>query len=195
MAAVKSLCTRGIVLENGKVKLISDIGKAVSYYLSGSSDVINQRIFDSDYDRKEFKLEKISVKNIGEDFDVPLSESKEIELTTTLILKDNQAEKYHITYHLYNEMGDALFSFSNVDEKKKLKPGSNELKCTFPRAFFQSGQFFLSFFVIKDKREAIFVESDIISFTVVDSGRDFGVYMGREPGSIKPKFEWTLKNN
>jgi lipopolysaccharide transport system ATP-binding protein len=87
-------------------------------------------------------------------------------------------------------MGEAMFSFSNVSSEIVLKEGNNQLKCFFPKDFFQSGQYFLSLFIVKDKREAIFVEKDITSFTVVDGGREMGVYMGREPGYIKPTFIW-----
>lgn len=195
MAAVKSLCTKGIVLEYGKVKLVGDIENAVSYYLSGDSEILNQKIFGNDYDTKEFKLEKISINSVGKTTNQPLLEYDEIVLNTTLLLKDKQFQNYHITYHLYNEMGEALFSFSNGGETEKLKHGKNELTCVFPSSFFQSGQYFLSFFFIKDMREAVFVENDIMCFTVVDGSRELGVYMGREPGYIKPKFNWILKNS
>ncbi|KAF2342026.1 ABC transporter ATP-binding protein [Flavobacterium tistrianum] len=195
MAAVKSLCTRGIVLEHGKVKLITNIEKAVSYYLSGDSEVINQKTFGPNYETDEFKLEKISINCLGKSINEPLIENSEIELKTVINLKDDCLGSYHVTYHLYNEMGEALFSFSNGEEKEKLQYGKNELICFFPSSFFQSGQYFLSFFFIKDKREARFVENDILCFTVIDGGRDLGVYMGREPGYIKPKFNWILKKN
>ena len=35
------------------------------------------------------------------------------------------------------------------------------------------------------------MEKDIFRFTVVDGGRDLGVYMGREPGYIRPQFKWS----
>ncbi|KIC03399.1 ABC transporter [Flavobacterium sp. JRM] len=194
MAAVKSLCTRGIVLEHGKIKLISGIDQAVGYYLGGDSEIVNQKKFGDDYKTNKFNLEKISINSKGKSFNEPLSENNEIELNTKIVLKDNKANRYHITYHLYNEMGEALFSFSNGHEENVLKCGNNELTCTFPVSFFQSGQYFLSLFIIKDKREAVFIEKDVISFTIVDSSRDLGVYMGREPGYIKPKFEWTNLN-
>lgn len=194
MAAVKSLCTRGIVLEHGTVKLISNIENAVSYYLSGDSEVINQKEFGVGYEISEFKLEKISINCLGKSSDEPLLEDSVIELKTVLTLKDKHLRDYHVTYHLYNEMGEVLFSFSNVYEKEKLKYGINELICIFPSSFFQSGQYFISFFFVKDRREAIFIENDILSFTIIDGRRDLGVYMGREPGYIKPKFNWILKN-
>ena len=37
------------------------------------------------------------------------------------------------------------------------------------------------------------MEKDIVSFCVVEGGRELGSYMGREPGSIRPTFKWELK--
>ena len=34
-------------------------------------------------------------------------------------------------------------------------------------------------------------KKDIFQFTVVDGGRDLGVYMGREPGYIRPQLKWS----
>ncbi|WP_264535049.1 polysaccharide ABC transporter ATP-binding protein [Flavobacterium sp. N1736] len=194
MAAVKSLCTRGIVMEHGKLVLDEDIDKAVSYYLGGSDfERSNSRKFDN-FDNEIFTLNEIGLQNVGESFDDPLTENKEIELITNIFLKADDCERYHITYHLYNDMGESLFSFSNNNSKEILRKGQNILTCTFPANFFQSGAFSLTLFIVEDKRKSIFKESDIIHFTIIDGGRELGVYMGREPGYIKPTFNWGNKN-
>ena len=74
----------------------------------------------------------------------------------------------------------------------RLQNGQNIITCVFPKNFFQSGNFTLALFVVEDKKRAIFNENDILNFTIVDGGRELGVYMGREPGYITPKFEWKL---
>ncbi|MBG6062951.1 lipopolysaccharide transport system ATP-binding protein [Flavobacterium sp. CG_9.1] len=193
MAAVKSLCTRGIVLEYGKVVLEDTIENAISHYLKGRGDAMNSKNFNDDFDKEVFKLNSISLKNKSKTIIDPLAENDIIELLTDIDIKDTEHLRYHITYHIQNEMGEAMFSFSNATDGTNLKQGNNQLKCFFPKDFFQSGQYFLSLFVIKDKREAIFVDEDIISFTVVDRIREMGVYMGREPGYIKPIFMWENK--
>jgi lipopolysaccharide transport system ATP-binding protein len=45
MAAVKSLCTRGVVLEHGKVTFSGKIEKAIDYYLESSKNNFNQAEF------------------------------------------------------------------------------------------------------------------------------------------------------
>lgn len=46
MAAVKSLCSRGIVLENGGVVFAGDADSAVNYYLSNSSQLMDTSLAD-----------------------------------------------------------------------------------------------------------------------------------------------------
>lgn len=192
MAAVKSLCTRGIILEHGKVVFEGGIENAVSYYLGGDAEAINLKTFGKDYDFPVFKLNEISLKNEGRNSDDVLLENELIILSTKLEIKTQDPERYHLTYHLYNEMGEAMFSFSNSGSTS-LKSGQNTISCNFSKSFFQSGQYFLSLFIVEDSKQPIFVENDIISFTVVDSGRELGTYMGREPGYIRPQFEWTIE--
>ncbi|MBL0049439.1 MAG: ATP-binding cassette domain-containing protein [Bacteroidetes bacterium] len=189
MAAVKSLCKNGIVLEHGTTKFIGNATSAVSYYLKGDSETQNKRTFGLDYHKTEFTLNEISLRNSHQTNEDPLTENSEIELLTDIKIHVKNPDRYHITYHLFNDMGEALFSFSNA-MVSGLKPGDNRMKCIFPKSFFQSGTYYLSIFIIEDKRSAIFVEKDIMSFTVVDSGRALGQYMGREPGNIRPSFKW-----
>jgi lipopolysaccharide transport system ATP-binding protein len=48
----------------------------------------------------------------------------------------------------------------------------------------------LSLFFVEDRKEAILIEKDVLVFTVVDGPRELGIYMGKEPGFIRPNFKW-----
>ncbi len=193
MAAVKSLCTRAIVLEDGKIEFEGSTDEVVSHYLKGGAKLFNTKEFDENFENEIFKLEQISVNNSGKEILEPIIESEEIELTTSFRIKSTNPEKYHITYHLINELGEPMFSFSNT-QNVPLQTGLNSLCCYFPKGFLQSGQYFLSLLVIENKKKAVFVERDILSFVVVDAGRELGVYMGREPGYIRPNFNWKRRS-
>lgn len=196
MAAVKSLCTRGVMLEHGKVVMNDAIDKVVSYYLGGEkSQNINFKEFGKGYQYTIFNLCHIGLRNENKSFEDPLVENEKTELITTINFNTDDAKRYHITYHLYNDMGEVLFSFSSSASNLEFKKGENSIQCDFPRSFFQSGNFSLALYVVEDRKSSIFKETDIINFTVVDGGRELGVYMGREPGYITPKFEWQLKNS
>ena len=191
MAAVKSICTNGIVLENGLLNYSGNSEECVSFYLKdGGSEASNMNFYDKKYDTSVFKLNSIIIKNINRKFEDPILENEIITLITDIDFKTD-VSRYSITYHLYNELGEAMFSFYDSDSISNIKQGNNKLCCEIPAYFFQSGNYALSLFVVQDKKAAIFMEKDIFRFTVVDGGRDLGVYMGREPGYIRPQFKWS----
>lgn len=190
MSAVKSLCNNGILLENGRLAFRGNSDECINNYLKdGIEDGAGVRFFGNDYENDIFKLNSISAKNENRNIEEPINEKYPIEIVTNIdFYKEGQ---YHITYHLYNELGEAMFSFYDKDNSAKIEIGNNKLKCVIPADFFQSGNFSLAIFIVKDKREAIFVEKDIFRFSVVDAERELGLYMGREPGYVKPQFEWS----
>jgi len=46
---------------------------------------------------------------------------------------------------------------------------------------------------VKDRKNVVLMERDIVSFTVVNKGGQLGAWMGREPGFLKPGFVWEHK--
>ncbi|MFM9825033.1 polysaccharide ABC transporter ATP-binding protein [Flavobacterium sp.] len=191
MAAVKSLCNNGIVLNKGIIEHIGEINSCVSLYLGGGNKgITNIKSFKDIFVKDVFNFNQIAIKSSKNSYEDLLLENNSLELTSEIEMLTDEPERYHITYHLYNELGEPLFSFSSKD-KAKLKKGINKLTCLFPENFFQSGNYSLSLFVVVDKRTAIYIENDIFIFTVVDRARELGVFMGREPGYIKPQFTWT----
>ncbi|NCC88354.1 MAG: ABC transporter ATP-binding protein, partial [Clostridia bacterium] len=193
MAAVKSLCGKGIVLENGMVIKNGTTEAAISYYLSGENSLQNRKVFNNDFSNSIFNLKAIQINNVDNDCTEPIVENKEIEITTEIEIFAHAAERYSITYHLVSEMGEPLFSFYDKEKNSVLQKGINILSCTFAKDFFQSGNYFLNLFIVKDRKASIANYQSIMSFTVADGGRDLGIYMGREPGYIRPQTAWTLK--
>ena len=194
MASVKSLCNRGIILQNGQMILDNDIDNAVSHYLTDGNDIANQRDFNDQIKTELFQLHKIKVSNSNVKTDEFINEHKEINITTEITIFSDHPNNYHVTYHMYNEQGEAMFSFSS-SKFTTLKKGDNLLITKIPEKFLQPGQYYLHFFLIENRKRAIYIEKDILSFNVVNGERQIGVYMGKEPGYIRPDFNWINKSN
>jgi len=190
MAAVKSLCSRGIFLENGMVKKDDIVERAVGAYLSGDSESQNQKTFSKDYDKKQFSLQQISINPVGNNDDYVLDEYQEIEINTTFTVKEID-QSMHFTYVLNNEIGEPLFTFSHVSGGVHLQLGLNEVRCVLPKGFLNIGSYFMSFYVIENAKTTLFVEKDIMTFTIQEGERPIGSWMGKEPGFIKPVFDWS----
>lgn len=193
MAAIKSLCTRALMLEHGELVFEGNTDEVVQFYLKeGSNSFNNFRSFQDVGIDSIFELHSIGIKNKSKRFQDPITEDDIIEVVTLINLKVEKPENYHITYHLNNEYGDPIFSFTHSrGTPVDLKQGRNLLKCYFPKGFLQSGNFSLGFYFVEEKKKSIFVDKALHFFTVVDGSRELGVYMGREPGNIKPDFSWV----
>ncbi|MDP3312569.1 ABC transporter ATP-binding protein [Lutibacter sp.] len=192
MAAVKSLCTRAMVLENGEIVFDGGVDAAVEYYLVGDSEYKNIKVFSTEYDKDDFNLHEISINPVGKVSDFVLDENTTIEINTIFTLKETN-KKLHITYVLNNENGDVLFTFSHSGNNLKLKHGVNKLKCILPKGFLNIGTYYLSFYVIENSKTTLFVEKDIMMFNVQHGEREIGSWLGREPGFIKPVFNWIIE--
>lgn len=190
MAAVKTLCRQALLLEYGEMKYFGKAEKAISLYINENIAGANKKLFDGSYNFPEFQLHEISLGAKNKNDQDELVESDTLCLVTDLTLKNKQ-DRYHVTYHIYNEMGEAMFSFSHCHELE-LKAGRNRLVCNFPGAFFRPGTFYLLFILVKNSAIATYYEKDIFSFSVADAKRELGVYLGKEPGYISPKFHWEV---
>lgn len=189
MAAVKSLCNRGIMLKNGKVVLDADVDTVVQRYLKSDSSDENHKVFDPGVIVEDVVLHEIKICSMGKNVSEPIVEGEEIEFLTKLEVL-NHPDAYHVTYHLLNELGEIMFSLSHTTENVPLRKGLNNLVCTFPGKFFNTGTYFLNLIVVKDKKNGIYVEKDIAAFTIINKEQELGSWMGREPGYLKPSFKW-----
>ncbi len=191
MASVKALCKKGLVLAHGQSQYSGSATSAITYYLKGNSVSLNKKQFERQYDKPEFTLHEISLNPKGKTADDALDEYQEIELNTIITIKTDAAN-LHLTYVLNNENGEALFTFSHINSGKKLKKGKNQLKCFFPKGFLNIGTYYLSIYLIENSKTTLFSENDILSFDVQEGEREIGSWMGKEPGFIKPVFEWAI---
>ena len=189
MAAVKSLCTKGIVLENGLIRYVGNAESCVTNYLSGSSESLNHKKFIDEYDTKDLQVNEISISPKTLESNEILNEFHEIQFTTIVTIKSHP-ERLHLTYVLKDEEGKALFTFS-TSGLVPLKLGQNQLICTFPKGFLNIGNYYLDLYLIEDAKRAVFHEPDIMAFTVQEGQRPLGGWMGKEPGFIKPVFDWV----
>jgi lipopolysaccharide transport system ATP-binding protein len=192
MASVKSLCTKAVLLENGMVKSVGIVESIIGNYLSGDLDNKNRRTFSNEYDKPEFNLHEIMINPLGNEPESIIDEFAEIEINTIITLKDGK-KNLHLTFVLNNEYGESLFAFSHIISGLKLKNGLNKVKCKLPKGFLNIGTYCLSLYIIENAKTTIFVEKDIMSFNIQEGEREIGSWMGKEPGFIKPIFDWIIE--
>ena len=194
MTSIKALCKRGIILQNGMVVDDGDIDTVVTHYLRGDNDVDNHKTWlVPEITKGGFSLLEIGIRRRGGSYEDIMRTDQELEIVIRYRLSCT-IEDFWITMHMKNEQGEKLFSFSGSrDCEKYHEAGEYEQTCIIPANFLNWGNFALDFLVFKRDKNIIPLvdENDIISFSLASRKVALGSFMGKEPGYITPKFDFT----
>jgi lipopolysaccharide transport system ATP-binding protein len=192
MAAVKSFCKSGIVLENGTIKNIGQINQAILNY--NSNNILSKHSLNfrniSAYNNSNFELIKISLlENNGEELNI-IEENTDIIVETVCNVMDD-LNKYHLSFVFKNS--ENLIVFTAHNSNRPLNLGNNKVKFTIPNNFLNIDTYYISLYIIKNKQISVLFENDFLSFNIIQSEKDLGEWMGKEPGIIKTNFNWKYE--
>ena len=195
MTSIKSLCRRGIILQNGMLVDDGPVDTIVTHYLRGDSKVDNHKCWqEPEIKGKGFELLEIGVRRKGGDYSEVMRMDQDLEIIIRYRL-NRTIDNFWITMHMKNEQGNKIFSFSG--EGRCYDPhheaGEYIQKCLIPADFLNWGNYAIDFVAIKQDPNVVLmaVEHDLISFVVSNKQIAIGDYMGKEPGDVTPKFDFV----
>lgn len=173
MAAVKSLCTKGIVLEHGKVVFDGDSNAAVDFYLTNDSNKVNTDLL-SRTDRRgsgELKFSSVQLldKKGGAVFEIVSGESAKLRFTFERI-KDISTENlvFGVVFRDINEVKVADFYSDEmgITFDKVLQNGYVNLE--IPKLLLRGGVYSLDIVVQNGKIAANQIDllHDVFEFNV-----------------------------
>lgn len=186
MAAVKSLCNRVIVLNQGTNTFNGLTNFGIETYLNGdrkSETIVTNTQLGAIY------LNELSVRKISGDPTEPISMSDSFDIH--LDFNNPYKDVTNINFRVKDERGNYLFVVTSTDFGIEISPNNNNIiKCRFPSNFFNEGVLFIDIMIVKNFKEVYAVENDIIKITIQSEGAGVGKWMGKTLGALKPKLEW-----
>lgn len=196
MAAVKSLCTRGIVLENGKSVFNGNIDEAVHYYLNSGSIGYSghKRIFDNikNANTSDYNIISASVRSSNKKLGEPIVRD-EVILFDVHFIKKCDFDLYPV-FRFKDDDGNYLFVSGTLkNDVKNMHNGKILSVLTIPAYFFNEGGFYVDL-MIHDGKKIVFLENDALHFVVIQESFELGEWMGKSRGALKPKFNWIVEN-
>ncbi|WP_432222965.1 polysaccharide ABC transporter ATP-binding protein [Flavobacterium sp. TMP13] len=201
MAAVKSLCTRGIVLENGKLKFDGNIDESINLYLNSDKNNFDSNFLDEyirDQNDEYFNLKNIKVrqKNVSD-----------------CVFYTNETISIHFDYTIVKEVLGLRIGFDLIDlntETIIFRSFHDDLECeiqligkgqycitaTIPANLLTSGSFGIKPAIgIHNKRWIIFDDNLIIKISVMNIGGLNSAFADSRPGVISPELLWCNIEN
>ncbi|MBF7090628.1 ATP-binding cassette domain-containing protein [Flavobacterium sp. ALJ2] len=197
MAAVKSLCTKGMVIENGKVIFQGNVDHAIDSYLSGNNNNSFKTWSKGKTPSCDFiKLLQARVLKINDEvcFNHAISDEIKIEFTYE-VLKENQLFTHG--FNLFNNHDIHILSSHDKDSQtlvNSLPVGIHSKTITIPGNFLAEGGYSCSFAIMRyNPFHVEFHELEIVGFNVIDeigSKTARGNYSGSFPGLVRPLLKW-----
>jgi len=187
MAAVKSLCTRAILLKNGKININDDTDTCVNKYLKGNS---NQQSCKKNISLSTVHINEISIRKNKD------TKSDIIKIDEEFLLYidfDCNKNDMSVTIQVKDEQGAFIFGTgSRVYNPDLIKKGNNKITCKFPSNYFNVGTFYINILFVQPFADKKVVDKadDILCFTLNNIKTPLGSWMGKSVGPLKPILEW-----
>lgn len=205
MNAIKRLCHRAVLLEDGGIKLLGPVDKCVAQYLNrnlvegaeAGPAVINRKM-DGIILKDTPHIRLLSVRL--EDASGHLQKDFRSDQDIIVCLRFECLMSVPSVYAMVNicdENANPILISQNTDDAKfakysrNMKPGHYEARCVLPKNTFGHRSFYVSIHLIAEKTEHLIFEK-LLSFNVTFQSYD-GSFS--EPDVFfRPCLEWSVKN-
>jgi len=204
LGSIRQICSRGILINNGRLTLDSSVSEVIQEYLQKGHSQLGERLWGDIETAPGDDVVRLSAARV-------LNETSEI--CTTFDVRDSvllEAE-YRVLqeipldayFFLYNEMGVCVFvSLDNNDSpwRNSVRPiGLYRETCRIPSDFLNVGQFSVYCGIARnlDKARLHLYERDVLFFSVGDSEDEDGVrgnFKRNWPtyATVRPRMQWDV---
>ena len=190
MAAVKTLCNRGIVLANGKLVYDNKQLEAVSFYQINNtiqSNFEHTGPIDEAPGNENIRIVKFLIKSLSGD-SISISTGLSFEIT---FFNNKAGINLDSTFELKNS--DEIPVFHNgalIATNNDSRAGYYTVKGVIPPYLLNAGNYTFKLIFGENQRYLLFGADDFISFEVENESRGSNSHLA--PGVISPKLDYTV---
>jgi lipopolysaccharide transport system ATP-binding protein len=197
MSAVSALCSRGVVLDRGRVAMQGPVEAAVASYLASGTE--GSRSVDlighPDNNSTAIRFESLRVAQGTRGPLTTVTTDADIEAYVSYrILRPVRGIEVSIAVELAD--GQFLLSTTDVDATLDLDrmraPGRYTAMCSFPRSFFRSGRYYLHCGSSRPNAEQLVHLRQVLGFDVVDTNGVETQTGQRRLGLVAPRLPWRV---
>lgn len=192
MQAVKNLCTRAILLKNGKLIDSGSPEKVINTYLNTE----RSKVLKKEWKNPEEAPGNESVRLKYVELIPQVQDSLDpITIRTPLRVK---FEFWNFCENINLMMGLHLFTLSDEcifdvpSSASSFSSGVIECECLIPGDFLNDGSYYISIILVKDTSISLFYFEECLTFEVEDFREGIAWY-GKWIGYVRPKFNITMK--
>jgi lipopolysaccharide transport system ATP-binding protein len=201
MAAVKSLCTRLLVLQNGTVFYYGDVDEGIAFYLNSEKDSFDDNAINEFIQNQKDDLFVLKNVSIHQDFSSASNfyTNKEIFIIIEYeVIKDILGLR--IGFDLVDlANGVVLFRSFHDDveiKKQNVNKGDYAIRTAIPENFLKNGVFGIKLAIgIHNIRWIVFDDNLMLRFNVTNVDGLNSAFTDTRPGLIMPQLNWQYVDN
>jgi lipopolysaccharide transport system ATP-binding protein len=193
MTAVKSLCSRALWLDSGRIIEAGETGQIVQGYVQRGSQVTLERVWDNLETAPGNEKVRICRARL---YPLPPHHEEEISVDSTIQIEfefwNYQPNAVlNFTMHVFTIEG--AYAFAVASEVKPRAHGLVREVVKIPANFLNDGIYQVTIQAVQDTSNTLYLHPEILAFEVHDSVRK-GSWFGKWPGVVRPKLEWTSED-
>ncbi len=190
MAAIKQLCTKAIVLENGLVVFEGNTNDGIEYYLRSNlydgyiGHYVNEAVEESGFVSLAL-VDKNDAIRTEFGFDEPIA----------IRIKVQVAEKHlksYLSFRVLDRNERIIFTSEIKLESEIDKAGLHQFEVKLPKNFLVPSKLKLTFGMHIPNVELIDYREECLSFEILETGTDFHIYGSVDYGCVLIDCNWNL---
>lgn len=201
MASIAALCTRGVLLDRGRVTHDGPVGEIVDEYIRSGGDADGEAVWpdiEAAPGNDAVRLHRVRIVSAGQTAaDVDIADDVAIEIEFVSLVDGAIA---HPAIQLLDAVGVGVLSSATWPSAvvrpdgwygKPLPLGSFRSRCTIPGRFLNEGLFTVNVYLLDELTRRQVEAEGVVAFTVHDSGYMRDEYTGGWLGVVRPKLDWS----
>ncbi len=177
MAAVSSLCNKGLLLESGNVKAYGTVKDVINRYNRGN---LNRSLFEFEQ-RKDTSIEVISIRNKENDYTCNFSHLEEIYINVRICINK---PKVSLAIYLKDDNFNRVF----IDELPVTSSG--DYSVIIPSEFLMKGSYILDVALYTPNVEYFDQKIDQIYISIYDLPLKYALYDNANCGIVSSPLKW-----
>mgnify|MGYP003671942844 CR=1 FL=1 len=192
MASIRQLCSRSILLENGKSIMDAETDLVVRNYLSNSPGSLTTAKVSYDEDNtKPFQILEAQIRKNENELDSEITTEDAISLVIKYRFNID-IRKCHLTVIIKNDMGEVVVFFDRTDRYKTFysaTPGVFKTSLVIPNPLLKPGSYKISLGLADNYTQINDHKHDVLDFVIskIESLRE------KRPGDLFIPLEWEIK--
>lgn len=184
LAAVKTLCSRSVLMSQGTVKDIGETNSIVTQYVKLNAEHLTRRI---EYKGEEAAPGNDKIKVLRAEVTPEVISVDDTITISFELLNLTRFKKLKVAFDLVNANEQIVFStatYITIDEK-----AVGTAQCTIPGNFLNDDIYSIWFYMFTDEMTHLLLLKDMLNFEIIDKSRDYA-YLGKINGVVRPTLRW-----